>query len=194
MNKLTLAAQTIKETVSALDVGQAIGLNVDKHGRCSCPFHNGKDRNMKLFPGNRGFSCFVCHETGDVIKLAQQYYSLSFRDAISWFNDTFRLGLDLDGRIDDDKRRQAEMAQILRKNAIEFQQWKEKMQFDLTLTAGRIVEILEEQRDRNMPTRPDEPWNDAFCTAVRLLPKARKFADDCMMDCIKEDKQWLQVL
>ena len=189
MDNLSLAAQTIKDTISALDVGNAIGLNVDRHGRCSCPFHNGKDRNMKLFPGNRGFSCFVCHESGDVIKLVRQYYTMTFKDCIAWFNDTFRIGLDLGSTITPEKRRQAEKALQMRKRAIEFQQWKERLQFDLALTADEIVRKLEEQRDRNVPATVGEAWNDLFCEAVELMPEARRFADDCMMYCMKERKE-----
>ena len=185
MRNLTLAVQTIKDNVSAIDVGHALGLNVDSHGRCSCPFHNGKDRNMKLFPGNRGFSCFVCHESGDVIKLAQRYYSLGFKECIEWFNDTFHLGLDLDGTMDKDTARQAEMAQRMRKNAIEQREWKEKMEFDLALTADMIVERMEDMRDRNVPKTKDERWNDAFCGAVRMISEAKEFAEDCMMECVK---------
>jgi DNA primase len=188
MNKLTIAAQTIKESVSALEVGQVIGLNIDQHGRCSCPFHNGKDRNMKLFGGNRGFSCFVCHETGDCIKLAQQYYKMSFRDTILWFNSTFNLSLDLDGRIDEEQRRQAEMAQRMRKEATEQKELKDRMSFGVMLMADRIVERLEDIRDANAPKTPNERWNDAFCNAIRSLPGAREFVDDCMMDCLKEGK------
>ena len=63
------------------------------------------------------------------------------------------------------------------------------MQFDLTLTADDIVRRLEELRDGNVPKTPYEPWNDNFCRAVELLPEARRFSDDCMMDCIKEKKE-----
>ena len=99
MNKLTLAAQTIKDSVSALDTGQAMGLEI-RRGRCKCPFHNGKDFNCVLYRGNRGWFCHVCKAGGDVISFAQQYYSMSFKDSIAWFNDTFHLGLDLEGKRD----------------------------------------------------------------------------------------------
>jgi len=187
MNKLTIAAQTIKETVSALDVGQAMGLEI-RHGRCKCPIHVGQDYNCVLYSGNRGFYCHRCKSGGDIIQFVQQSQGMDFRTAINWINDTFHLGLDLDGRIDEDKRRQAEMAQILRKNAIEQQEMKDRMSFGVMLMADRIVERLEDIRDRNVPRTPNERWNDAFCDAIRSLPEAREFADDCMMDCIKEEK------
>lgn len=181
-----VAVQTIKDSVSALDVGQAIGLNIDRHGRCSCPFHNGNDRNMKLFPGNRGYSCFVCHAGGDVLSFVQKYYSMSFRQSLEWFDATFHLGLELHGTIDPSKKEAAKKALQRRKNAIAFAEWRERTEFDMALTAGEIVRKLESIRDEKKPRTYGEEWDPEFCNAVVLLPEARRFADDCMMYCTKE--------
>lgn len=182
-----LAVDTIKNSVSALDVANTLGLNVDTHGRCSCPFHAGKDRNLKLFPGNRGYSCFVCHESGDVIRFIRQYYcDMSFKDAISWFNSTFNLGLDIGKKIDPAEQKRAENALKMRKEAHELSEWKQQMQFKLFLLADQILEILEKQRDEFAPRTPDENWNQLFCNAIRTIPAAKMFAENCMMKCIKE--------
>ena len=174
----------IKNSVSAIDVANAIGWEV-KHGRCRCPIHNGGDRNCRLYSGNRGFHCFSCGASGDVIKLVQQYYSMSFKDCIAWFNSTFNLGLNLGRNISPDERRQAEMAMKRRRMEIDFIEWKKRMSFDLSLTADEIVRKLEEIRDDNVPKTPDEPWNVAFRMAVCLLPEARRFAEDAAMNCIE---------
>lgn len=91
--KIREISETIRNTVSAVEVARALGLNVDRHGRCSCPFHNGQDRNMKLYDGNRGFYCFVCHKAGDCISLVQGVVpDCSYSDAMWWVNDQFGLG------------------------------------------------------------------------------------------------------
>lgn len=87
----------VRNSVSAIDVGKALGLNVDRHYRCSCPFHEGHDRNMKLYDGNRGFYCFVCHKGGDCISLVTGVIqNCSYMDAAWWINDEFHLGLQQD--------------------------------------------------------------------------------------------------
>ena len=187
-NSLAIAAQEIKESVSALDVGQMLGLEI-RHGRCRCPIHGGHDFNCVLYSGNRGWYCHVCKAGGDVISFTQKYYGISFKDCIEWFDGAFHLGLDLENTITPEKHRQAEKALQARKRAIEFQQWQERMQFDMALTADEIVRKLEEQRDRNVPTTVGEKWNNLFCEAVELLPEARMFADDCTMYCMKERKE-----
>ena len=86
----------IRKSVSAQDVGRALGLDVNRAGRCRCPFHNGADRNMIVYsePG-RGFYCFVCHEGGDCIKLAQKLLGDGFRysDGARWVDKTFQLNI-----------------------------------------------------------------------------------------------------
>lgn len=180
---LTLAAQTIKDTVSALDVGQAMGLEI-RHGRCRCPLHGGHDFNCRLYPGNKGFYCHVCKCGGDVLSFAQEYYGTSFKDTIAWFNSTFSLGMDIESPLSPDAVKQAENARKTREEEREFREWKERMRFDLLLTADEILERLEEQRDQNVPRTPDEPWNAKFCEAVRTIPAARRFSENCMMQCI----------
>ena len=72
-----------------------------------------------------------------------------------------------------------------RKVQEEFLKWKDDMKFDLHLTALQILMRLEEIRDENAPG-PDGEWNEEFCRAVELIPEARRFYEDTIMDCIEE--------
>ena len=185
MNNLSIAADAIKNSVSALDVADALGWEV-KHGRCRCPIHGGTDMNCKLYPGNRGYMCWVCKSAGDVISLVRNYYhDMNFKQCLTWFNDTFRLGLDLESKIDPAEARRAEIALKMRKEAHELETWKGQMRFDLFLLADRILEMLEEQRDLHVPKTPNETWDPKFCEAIRVLPAARRFAENCLSDCVE---------
>lgn len=94
-DELKSACDFIRETVTTKDVADALGLFVDRNSRCACPFHNGKDRNMRIYPGSRGFYCFVCHKSGDCISLAKELLSndCSYLDAAKWIDSTFRLNV-----------------------------------------------------------------------------------------------------
>lgn len=85
----------IRGSVSAMDVGKMLGLDIDQHGRCRCPFHHGHDRNMRVYPGNRGYYCFVCHAGGDCISLAKELISedCNYYEAAKWIDTTFGLHL-----------------------------------------------------------------------------------------------------
>lgn len=182
MNRLTAAVQTIKDSVSARDIGEALGLEI-RRGRCKCPIHNGNDFNCVLYDGDRGYYCHVCKAGGDVISFVREYYKLSFKDAVSWINGTFNLGMDIQSPMDPDEAKQAEKLANMRKEMRELSEWRDKTSFELSLGVSRIVDYLEDQRDRHEPG-PNDPWSHEFCTAIKLLPSAIRLAQDCMFDCM----------
>ena len=98
----------IRNTVSALDAGRALGLSPGHDGRCKCFFHGGDHRNLRLYAGNRGYYCFVCHAYGDVISLVKAFHNCSFTDALCWLNDSFGLNLNLNKGSFYNRRRRAE--------------------------------------------------------------------------------------
>ena len=73
-----------------------------------------------------------------------------------------------------------------REHEEEMRKWQERMSFDMYLLADRILERVEEQIRKHAPKTPEEPWSEEFCNAVRMLPEARQFAKDCMIDCTKQ--------
>ena len=93
-DEIGVISETIRNTVSCVDAGQALGIHTDYKGRCRCFFHGGDRNNLKLYGENRGYYCFVCHEHGDVIHLVMGYLKCSYMDAVRWLDEAFRLGLD----------------------------------------------------------------------------------------------------
>lgn len=82
-DQLRQAADIIRETISARDYATLIGIPVNRAGFAQCPFHPGDHTgSLKLYDGRRGWTCFGCHASGDVIELAKRYFSLSFPQAI----------------------------------------------------------------------------------------------------------------
>lgn len=181
VTRLSSAAQTIKDNVSALDVGKALGLEI-RHGRCKCPIHNGGDFNCVLYNGNRGYYCHVCKAGGDVISFVQQYNGTSFKDAVSWLNSAFNLGMDISSPMSQEEAKRAEKRAEMRKEKRELIEWKKNAQYGLALGVSKIVQGIEEMRDANEPKDRDAEWSPAFCRALRLLPGAMRLAQDCMFD------------
>lgn len=46
-----------------------------------CPFHEDKGPSFRVNPGKRFFSCFGCNVGGDVIRFAELFHKLEFKDA-----------------------------------------------------------------------------------------------------------------
>ena len=187
-NDLSIAAQTIKDSVSALDVATAMGWEV-RHGRCRCPIHGGKDFNCKLFPGDRGYVCWVCHSGGDVIKLVRESQGIGFKEAVAWLNDTFGLGMDIDSPMNPEAIKEAQKVQEQRKRERELELRKDRLQYEMFLKTDKLLTDLEDMRDEQMPRDADGAWDDRFWFAVRMIPYTRRLVEDAWYGCMKRRKE-----
>ena len=85
--------ETIKQSVSMIDVLNFYGLRPNRRGFIPCPFHREKTASFKAYDKDKGFYCFGCGENGDVIDFVMKYFNLNFFNAIRKLNDDFALGL-----------------------------------------------------------------------------------------------------
>ena len=162
-------AEIIKSRVTMQDVvdrytGQRIVLN-----RICCPVHNGKDRNMRIYP--HSYYCWVCHASGDVIQFVQSVMGISFRDAMQRINEDFGLGLPIgEGRPDlnrsDLSRINREIAQ--RRLADQLAKIDSDLQgIHAANMAGLQHQV--EQIYRNLaPLAESDEWNPLWCEALRI--------------------------
>jgi DNA primase len=72
--------------LSIVGVAQRLGLRVNSHRKCLCPFHDDHHPSMSLGRNNK-YRCFVCDAHGDVINLVMRLLSKSFPDACRWLAD-----------------------------------------------------------------------------------------------------------
>lgn len=80
-----------------------------KRGMFSCPFH-GEDRKPSAKAYKNNFHCFACGKNRDIIGFVEEYFNLSFKEAMQKINIDFGLGLEND-RIDYNKLKQVKMLQ-----------------------------------------------------------------------------------
>ena len=172
------AIETIKQSVSAVQAGQALGLQPNRVGFCKCPFHGDHDASLKLYSDDRGFCCFGCHKGGDVIRLVRLVNGASFLEAVEWLNSAFHLGLPLDRPMDKNAQKAAEIARKRKQEEQKQKQAIDRMEYDLYALCGRILDGLEEDKERYRPKRAYELWDERFTTAIRLIPEAKELAEE----------------
>lgn len=83
----------IRRNLDILLVAQRYGINIDRHHKALCIYHQDKKPSMS-FKNNR-FKCFSCGVGGSSIDLVQKLFSLEPLQAVKKINDDFGLGLDL---------------------------------------------------------------------------------------------------
>lgn len=115
-----------------------------------------------------------------------KYNSCSFWKAVEWLNSAFNLALPLDRPLDKNAAEAARIAQERRRMEREQRKAIERMEFDLYVLAGKLVNDLESDIERYRPRRADDEWDERFVQAVRLLPEAEDVAERLAMEVIKK--------
>ena len=84
--------ELVKQNICVPDAAKHYGLQVNRNGMCSCPFHEDRHPSMKL---NRDYLyCFGCGATGDVIDFVARLFGLSSYEAAKKL--AYDFGLDPD--------------------------------------------------------------------------------------------------
>lgn len=84
----------ILDSVSMEEVLNQYGIKTNRT-MFSCPFH-GIDKTPSAKAYKNSFHCFCCQKTGDLIQFVEDYYNLSFFDAMKKINYDFGLGVGLE--------------------------------------------------------------------------------------------------
>ena len=82
-----------RQSVSCVEACERYGVQLDRHGFARCPFHGEKTASFKAYPGDKGFHCFGCGQSGSVIDLVMKLFDCSALDACKRLSDDFRLDL-----------------------------------------------------------------------------------------------------
>lgn len=90
MNELFLRT---RELVPMEQAAQRYGFPIDRQGRIHCPFHDDQTPSLRIYPGARGWWCFVCNEGGSVIDFVAKLYGLPPLEAAKKLDADFHLGL-----------------------------------------------------------------------------------------------------
>lgn len=163
-------ADDIKRAVTMQEVAELYGLEVNRAGFARCPFHHEKTASFKVYPGDRGFHCFGCGRSGDVISFVQEMDGSSFQEACEKLNRAFSLGLPIGERIP--RRRATEDARkaFMRRREMQAQKDEETRAeeeywaaYDAWLENQRTIEAT-------APKTPAEPFSAAFAEAVSRQP------------------------
>lgn len=184
MRNYGVFSDTIRDRVSARDAAIALGIRVNRSGRCQCPIHHGQDYNMMLYQDNRGWYCHRCKNGGDVIRLVERVNQCSFPEAVEWLNSTFTLGLPLGRDESPEELIDAEIARKQRQIERELKQAIRDELFETYLNAGDVVMRLERDKEDYRPRTAYEEWKPEFVTALRLLTEAKELAVEAGIEAI----------
>lgn len=106
-------AQEIKDRVTMREIAEHYGLEVNRAGFASCPFHRERTPSLKVY--ERSFHCFGCGETGDQIDFVRKIDGVDFNTACARINEAFALGLPIGQKTTPNQEREAARRAFIRR-------------------------------------------------------------------------------
>ena len=150
------------------------GFQVDRQGRCICPFHNDRRPSMKIYPHDRGYYCFSCGSGGDVIKFVSHLYGLDNGSAAKKIIEDFSLPIRTDNLSYREKRER---------------DIKARQRRELEGFRGQAGKILREYRKRLCEAirRPDGPCFDEALQCLTVTEYWLSCLEECPQDMKKDE-------
>ena len=160
-------ANEIKQRLNTKDVLTTYGIETNSKWFACCPFHNEKTASFKVYDGDRGYYCFGCGESGDVITFVQKFFNLSFSEALSKIDTDFGLNIYSERTFEDIRRSHYQQMAVKakkerakrEKEALDNEYWK----------AFDEWKRLDDNRRIYKPKSPDEDLHPLFVESLQKL-------------------------
>lgn len=135
-----LSLLTMKDILNKYGIKQ-------KGNMFNCPFH-GEDKHPSAKAYKNSYYCFTCNKTGDIIGFVENYFNISFLEAMQKINIDFLLGLNLKNKIDYSKIKEHQK----NKNKILIKTKQKKIQYMILSERYRKIrnEVLEMKKNINI--------------------------------------------
>ena len=156
---------TVKTSINTREAAARYGVEVNRHGKALCPFHN--DRHPSLFVDDDHYHCYGCGEHGDVIDFTAKLFDLKLYEAAKKLAYDFGITQDKppDKAMQEKQNRKNE-AQRLREN--------EKLCFSALMA---YYKLLQEWMVIYAPRTPEDDVDSRFAEACHWLSYVEYLVD-----------------
>lgn len=159
----------VKTSISTREAAARYGVEVNRHGKALCPFHN--DRHPSLFVDDDHYYCYACGEHGDVIDLTAKLHCLTLYDAAKKLAYDFCITQDKPpDKATLEKLNKKSEAQRLREN--------EKLCFSALM---EYYKLMQEWMVLYAPRTPEDRQHDRFVQACHDLSYVEYLVDLLIM-------------
>ena len=156
--------ELVKQNICVPDAAEYYGLQVNRNGMCSCPFHEDRHPSMKL--NERYFYCFGCGATGDVIDLLARLFGLNSYEAAQKLAQDFG--------IDPDKPPAAIALPKLERPLLKAYRQEEVRCLRVLCD---YLHLLESWKVQCAPKTPEDVLDNRFVEACQMLDYVEYLAD-----------------
>lgn len=170
-----MTVEEIKQSLSMPDLVRRYGIQVNRSGMCSCPWH-GEDRHASMKIYKDSYHCFACGTSGDVFSFVQNMDGCDFKTAFLSLGGTY-------------EQHKSDTARYLSKSRIRAARDQRQIKTDPFQVGGRIWNELNQTINWcEFIEKCHKPFTDRWCIAVDALPELDHIYRDifCTKDGSKE--------
>ena len=166
-------ADEIKRRVTARELFQFYGFEINRGGFCKSPFSsNDKTPSLKVYDGGRGWHDFSSGNGGSVIDFVMLYFGLSFKDSLAKINEDFSLGLPIGEKLDRRKQLEMQRQAFLRKREMNAKKAEQERLENAYWEAFDEWKRLDDNKRNYAPKTPTEPLHPLFVEALKNIDGA----------------------
>ena len=179
--------ETVKEKLDIVNVAEYYGLELDRHGKCNCPFHSEKTPSFSISRKKQMFRCFGCGVGGDVISLTEKLLKLSPIKAVERLNSDFNLGLNLKPHRPTAAERQEKAVRNQRKTISEtWETWKDSAVKNVI----KYIKLLEHWQRQYEPKDINAEYHPLFVESCQEIGFT-EYLFNCMIQA--DEKEWQEL-
>ena len=156
---------TVKTSINTKEAAARYGVEVNRHGKALCPFHN--DRHPSLFVDDNHYHCFACGEHGDVIDFTAKLFGLKLYEAAQ------KLAYDF-GITQDKPPDKATLEKLNKKSEAQRLRENEKLCFSALM---EYYKLLQEWMVVYAPRTPEDEHDDRFVESCHKLDYVEYLVD-----------------
>lgn len=160
----------IRQNLDIEEVARRYGLEVNRHHKALCLFHNDHHESMS-FKNNR-FKCFACGAGGSAIDLVAKLFDLEPLEAVKKLNADFGLGLDFKGEYRPDTAKIQEMERQ-RQLSRAFDDWIDKTHS----TYARLARYYWQNMQKYRPVNEGDEFHPLYVEAVHRIETVNFYLD-----------------
>lgn len=168
------------------DIAIKYGFKPNRSGFINCPFHNEKTPSLKIYKGNRGFSCYGCGESGDIIQFVMKYFEINFMQALVKIDTDFHLGL-TGKRLSDNEKKMIVKEQVKKSQIALFEQKQEQRINELYNFYCANNRRMLKNKNKYAPKKSDKCVHSLYAEATGVEYKYNNYLCEILFEIIKEE-------
>lgn len=156
----------VKESVTIQQAVEYCGIQVNRKGLATCPFHQDKNPSLKIYPNGKGFYCFACGTGGDQIKFVSKFHDVNNYEAAKMLAAAYGVPIQIPVSYRDKRE-----AELKRRKRQEIELFTRQARMYLMVYYGLLCEAIREKNEHFYEGLDNISWSLYMLENIETCPE-----------------------